>query len=57
MQMSEALVLVREKFMEEQGRKKIDPDIAVQYERACKELPATMKIAHVCWGNEFSKNS
>lgn len=54
MQMNDALVLVRVKFLQEQGRQAQDTDTAEQYEQALADYPATMQIAHVYWGLEFA---
>ncbi len=55
MNLKQALMLVREKYLEEQkgvatGAK------ADQYERACEEYPAMMTTAHYLWATECAKD-
>lgn len=52
--MRDAIQLVREKFLQEQGRAETNQDVAAEYGRACEEYPASMKIAHIIWGMEFA---
>lgn len=55
MNIQEALMLVREKYLEEEkgittGEK------ADQYKRACGDYPAIMTTAHHLWARELAKN-
>ena len=55
MNAQEALMLVREKYLEE--LKSITTgDNADKYKRACQEYPALMTMSHHLWARELSKN-
>ena len=54
MNLNQALILVREKYLEEQkgvttGQK------AEEYRHATEEYPATMTVAHHLWARELTK--
>ena len=55
MNQREALMLVREKYLEEQEGVTSSPK-GDAYRRACKEYPAMMKVAHYLWARELTKN-
>ena len=52
---SQALMLVREKYLEEQ-KDITTSTTADKYNRACEKYPAIMKTAHYLWARELSKN-
>ena len=55
MNAQQALMLVREKYLEEQ--KGITTGLkADEYKRACEEYPAMMTTAHHLWAMELAKN-
>ncbi len=54
MNIQEALILVRNKYLEEQ-KGVIDSNTTENYNKACKDYPATLKIAHIVFALEFSK--
>jgi len=50
----EALLLVREKYLEEQ-KGVTDSPKAKEYKQACEKFPATMTTAHYLWARELAK--
>ncbi len=55
MNANQALMLVREKYLEEQ-KDITNGTKADKYNEACKKYPAMMKTAHYLWARELSKN-
>ncbi len=55
MNANQALMLVREKYIEEQ-KDITTGTTADKYDEACKKYPALMKTAHYLWARELSKN-
>jgi len=55
MNLQEALLLVREKFLEEKNGQTNGPK-AGEYRTACEDYPAMMTTAHHLWAREMSKN-
>jgi len=55
MNANQALLLVREKYLEEQ-KDVTAGSTAEKYNEACKKYPALMKTAHYLWARELSKN-
>ena len=56
MNLQQALMLVRKKYMEEQ-KSITSEETAARYERARKEYPATMITAHHLWALELAKST
>ena len=54
MNANQALMLVREKYIEEQ-KDVTTGTTADKYNEACKKYPAMMKTAHYLWARELSK--
>jgi hypothetical protein len=54
MKIHQALILVREKFMDEQEGIITGPNVE-EYKQACKDFPAIMTTAHILWAQEFSE--
>ena len=54
MNLQDALLLVREKYLEEQRQVTTGPT-SERYLKACKDFPATMNVAHELWARELSK--
>jgi hypothetical protein len=54
MTLQEALLLVREKYSEEQ-KGVIDSLTADKYKQACEKFPSTMTAAHHLWARELMK--
>ena len=54
MNAQEALVLVREKYLEEQ-KGITSGAVADKYRQACTEFPAIMRTAHYLWAMEIGK--
>ncbi|MFX0202198.1 MAG: hypothetical protein ACFFCW_39305 [Candidatus Hodarchaeota archaeon] len=55
MNIREALMLVREKYLEEE-KGITNGGKADQYKRACEDYPAMMTTAHHLWAGELAKN-
>ena len=55
MMLSDALLLVRQKYLEEQ-KTITQSSTAEQYKAACAQFPATMTVAHHLWARELMKN-
>ena len=55
MNLQDALLLVREKYLEEQRQVTTGPT-SERYLKACKDFPATMNVAHELWARELSKD-
>ena len=55
MNAQEALMLVREKYLEEQ-KGITTGGTTEKYKRACQDYPALMTTAHYLWARELSKN-
>jgi hypothetical protein len=56
MNLQEALMLVRDKFLEEQ-KGIIMGDILDKYKEACNKFPALMKTVHIVWALELNKGN
>jgi hypothetical protein len=54
MDLRSALLLVREKYIEETNGTKDGPKTA-QYVKACQDFPALMNVAHHLWARELMK--
>ena len=54
MNLNQALMLVREKYLEE-GKAMTSGATTDRYLKACQEFPATMNIAHQLWARELFK--
>ena len=55
MLLNEAMMLIREKYREEQGGMTSGMR-ATEYTKACEHYPATMTTAHYLWATELAKN-
>lgn len=56
MTLQEALLLVRDKYLEEQNGV-AESSTADRYKQACEKFPATMTVAHHYWAKEVIKSS
>jgi hypothetical protein len=55
MNQRDALMLVREKYIEEQQGIS-SGKTTEEYKRACEQYPATMATVHYLWARELAKN-
>jgi hypothetical protein len=56
MNAQQALMLVRDKYLEEQRGVTTGPKVE-EYKQACKEYPAMMTTAHYLWALELAKST
>ena len=54
MNVNQALILVRQKYLEE-SQNRVSEETTAQYQQATENFPVVMNLAHELWAKEFMK--